>query len=309
MQGQCNAPSTYVQAADAAVSSLTAKHLVIPNWILQDSSLSVGHRYLYAVLMQYVAMGESTGLGAIPSRETLARQCGCSADTITEWLKLLHSRGWITWERRPNQTNVYSVHGPHSGLGERKSPPPDDSGERDSPEPAPEDVVPAVVEDGNSGADEPETEKPGTDSVSSISTSSQETPTPPLSPQPKRRRKTSAARATEENLDYWSVKPPDCTKTRRELFDFWWAGLPRKIDLERALRAWRQHVGLTCDSKTGRHDFFAASGTWVDHWRRDKRGVQFIPHPATFLNNERWKFDPNTGEEYGHAPGSLSARG
>lgn len=68
-------------------------------------------------------------------------------------------------------------------------------------------------------------------------------------------------------------------------FDAFWSAYPRKVSKPQAIKAWRKLspdtqaltailAGLERDRRS-------------DQWRRD--GGQFIPHPATWLNNRRWE--------------------
>jgi len=66
-------------------------------------------------------------------------------------------------------------------------------------------------------------------------------------------------------------------------FEHFWKLYPRKVDKQRALRAWK---------KVRAEEYplvFAAveRASQSDQWR--KEGGQYIPHPSTFLNGRRWE--------------------
>ncbi|GAA5231765.1 hypothetical protein FOZ76_14545 [Verticiella sediminum] len=72
-------------------------------------------------------------------------------------------------------------------------------------------------------------------------------------------------------------------------FQAWWAAYPRKCAKKAAERAWSRmpeaHRRAACD----------ALPVHVEHWRaRYGEERSFIPHPATWLNGERWddELDP-----------------
>jgi len=71
--------------------------------------------------------------------------------------------------------------------------------------------------------------------------------------------------------------------------DFW-RDYPRKICKFMARKAflrikpWNQE---TCDA------IFAGLDRWVNHWRDNEIDRQFIPYPATWLNQHRWEDEPD----------------
>ncbi len=74
-------------------------------------------------------------------------------------------------------------------------------------------------------------------------------------------------------------------KPQSTKFEFFWKLYPKKVSRKPALQAWIRH---NCDEK---YDEIAKGlKEWMgsDDWS-DKK---FIPHPATFLNQERWDSPP-----------------
>ncbi len=74
-----------------------------------------------------------------------------------------------------------------------------------------------------------------------------------------------------------------------ENFATFWRAYPRKIDKDRARRAWKK---LKADMKLAA-EIMAGLRAWkaCEQWE-DPR---FIPHPATWLNNRRWETPPPAG--------------
>lgn len=76
-------------------------------------------------------------------------------------------------------------------------------------------------------------------------------------------------------------------------FDLWYADYPRKVGRPAAERAFKKKVS---GMSTGQM-LALAQGTarWVEHWDRTRIEAQFIPHPSTFLNQERYNDVPAAG--------------
>ena len=74
-------------------------------------------------------------------------------------------------------------------------------------------------------------------------------------------------------------------------FDRFWNAYPRKVGKPAALRAWRNLLRIVSNPKTP-HDLMAGLERWkaTEQWQKD--GGQFIPYPATFLNQRRWEDEP-----------------
>ena len=100
-----------------------------------------------------------------------------------------------------------------------------------------------------------------------------------------------------------SVSPPKSRSKQLPIlggdhksFDLFWAVYPRKVAKKKAIQAW---IKLAPDPS-----LIDLIVTDVEQrissaeWR--KENGQFIPHPATYLNGERWKDQPT--KLNGHAP-------
>lgn len=72
-----------------------------------------------------------------------------------------------------------------------------------------------------------------------------------------------------------------------ELFEDFWAAYPRKVGKAAAEKAWPK----AC-KKLEADRIVKAAVYWAGLWANAKTDVQFIPHPATWLNGRRWDDDP-----------------
>lgn len=82
--------------------------------------------------------------------------------------------------------------------------------------------------------------------------------------------------------------------TRSEDFEAFWAAYPRKVGKQAALKAYERNVDVPVEtllSVIGREKR-------SEQWRRD--GGQFIPHPATWLNQHRWLDEPTETNDFAH---------
>ena len=66
-----------------------------------------------------------------------------------------------------------------------------------------------------------------------------------------------------------------------ETFDLFWAAYPRKVAKKAAEKAW---LRLKPDTKLSYAIIESVKAHMANGWRE----TQFIPHPATYLNGERW---------------------
>lgn len=78
----------------------------------------------------------------------------------------------------------------------------------------------------------------------------------------------------------------DKTHGDSDLFEEWWKHYPRKAGKGQARRAHK-----TALTKTDQHTLLAAADRVADHHKRAGTETRFIPHPATWLNGERWADD------------------
>lgn len=103
----------------------------------------------------------------------------------------------------------------------------------------------------------------------------------------------------EVNREKRSAKPAD---SEPEVFAEFWQQYPHKVAKPAALKAWNKlkPSGRLLD------DLMAGLATQKnsDQWR--KNGGEFIPHPATWLNNRRWE-DESHGAQPADAENSIFA--
>jgi hypothetical protein len=81
----------------------------------------------------------------------------------------------------------------------------------------------------------------------------------------------------------------------QELFYEFYEAYPRKVGKATASGAWRK-AGLSEDDARSVIEHVRKRATQDRQWLRDK---QYIPHPATFLNQRRWtdEYERNTTAE------------
>jgi hypothetical protein len=70
-------------------------------------------------------------------------------------------------------------------------------------------------------------------------------------------------------------------------FEAFWSAYPRKVGKASARKAWPK----AC-KKLEASRLVKAAVYWAGLWLQAGTDVQFIPHPATWLNGERWSDDP-----------------
>ena len=75
----------------------------------------------------------------------------------------------------------------------------------------------------------------------------------------------------------------DYNVTHQELFDLFWQMYPRKVGKKLCQSIWNRKI-----KRNEVEQIYDGLNRWKesDQWQRDKG--QFIPHPSTFLNQERW---------------------
>jgi len=74
-------------------------------------------------------------------------------------------------------------------------------------------------------------------------------------------------------------------KPKANKFEFFWKLYPKKVNRKPALQSW---IRLNCDEN---YDAIA-KGLKVWMQSPDWADLKFIPHPSTFLNQERWDSPP-----------------
>lgn len=85
---------------------------------------------------------------------------------------------------------------------------------------------------------------------------------------------TKGAQEEEQKADRASTGVDD-------VFAAFWAIYPRKIDKKRALKAYNA-------AKPAAQPLLDGARRWAAYWTKDGTDERFIPHAATWLNNERW---------------------
>lgn len=81
-------------------------------------------------------------------------------------------------------------------------------------------------------------------------------------------------------------------------FDLFWEAYPRKVDRKKCLRMFDKLM-RTVDHE----DIMDGLGRWILYWQR-RGDPEFIPHPYTWLYNERWTEQPPSNGEKRSAVGN-----
>lgn len=84
-------------------------------------------------------------------------------------------------------------------------------------------------------------------------------------------------------------------------FDAFWRAYPNKVGKPAARRAFRK----ACRSNDV-FDIGRGLRRWIIYWQR-RGDPEFIPHPSTWLNQERWN-DPTPTEQAGTTAASIIGR-
>ena len=66
------------------------------------------------------------------------------------------------------------------------------------------------------------------------------------------------------------------------VFDTFWHNYPRKVGRKKALQWWQRH---------GNQQILDSLDAWRQYWVQEGTDMRYIPHPYTWLNQERWR-DP-----------------
>jgi hypothetical protein len=78
----------------------------VPNFILRDSSLSLGAKVAFSMFLHFAWNNES----CFPGQDTLAEHMGMSVSRVNEYIKELEAAGLIEITRRgQGKTNLYKV--------------------------------------------------------------------------------------------------------------------------------------------------------------------------------------------------------
>ena len=78
------------------------------------------------------------------------------------------------------------------------------------------------------------------------------------------------------------------SRDERNLFEEFWGAYPRKVSRKKAEQTWKRLE--PSEELTKKIVAHVESQKRTSQWTRD--GGEYIPHPTTYLNQERWKDDP-----------------
>lgn len=104
-------------------------------------------------------------------------------------------------------------------------------------------------------------------------------------PESARAQSGNSARLEERRLDQIREDPPYSPPRGDGAFDRFWSAYPKKVGRKVAERAYERAVKGHPDLQAKILDAVEAQ-KGSEQWRKD--GGQFIPHPATWLNQGRW---------------------
>jgi hypothetical protein len=95
----------------------------------------------------------------------------------------------------------------------------------------------------------------------------------------------NVANAINKNKNKSKNKNKEKVQEKEKLFERFWTAYPRKVAKQTAMRAFEKIDPDEAMLET----MIAAIGKWkmTDQW--NEAGGQFIPHPATWLNQRRWE--------------------
>jgi hypothetical protein len=297
-----NQSTMEIQAGDDYVLGIADQFLKIPKSITQDPELDIGPRYLYAVLLDYVHLSMSYGNGkaAFPSRETLAEKCAVADDTIGRWLKKLNERGWISWQRRPNQSSLYFVWGPdpmdpsrgnwkpqnpetgNSVTGNRKIRVPETaksvpiqnhSTQNNSNQNHTNAHARAREESGGGGN---EVQRKDQTSLAQLNRGDNVTPAPGrVSTEPKTWR--------EQENPWWDVNK------RRDKLAFLTKPYPKMTPIIEAMVTFRMTVGEDIDDADKMNRIWHGLQWWIQKWQREGTEERYIPSFARWVERRQWE--------------------
>lgn len=84
-----------------------------------------------------------------------------------------------------------------------------------------------------------------------------------------------------------NTSEPLVTEPTRDAFAEFWTCWPRKLSKKAARSAWNQAL-----KKADEHDIRAGQERWCAYWAEARTDEQYVPHAATWLNDERWRREP-----------------
>jgi hypothetical protein len=75
------------------------------------------------------------------------------------------------------------------------------------------------------------------------------------------------------------------------LFSEFYNLYPRKVNKKKAQEKYYSILKKSKNPEETANDILEGLKRYIDFWERDKTELQFIPHPTTWLNGERWNDD------------------
>lgn len=226
----------------------------IPEDMLLDMALSSSAVRLWGILDRTAQRDR-----IFPGQERLADQLGTTRQTIGKWMAELVDGGWMSVKRRGlGRTNVYTLHDRRLDA---------DPSEHLEVTPAlPLDVTPsehlvvtpALREERGSKKREVDSESKRT-------------------------------RARRNSIVVAGVPTPDATVGGDDpdaVFDQFWKAYPRKVAKPVARKAFAKALAKADVRAIG-----AGLKVWRAYWT-ERGEPEFVPHPATWLNQERWNDEP-----------------
>jgi hypothetical protein len=75
-------------------------------------------------------------------------------------------------------------------------------------------------------------------------------------------------------------------------FDQFWADYPRKAGRPDAARAYNSTLKRATSAGLRRKAIMEGLADWIRYWEADQTAAMFIPHPATWLNQDRFHDTP-----------------
>ena len=74
-------------------------------------------------------------------------------------------------------------------------------------------------------------------------------------------------------------------------FDTFYNLYPRKVNKKKSQEKYYSILKQSKNPEETANDILEGLKRYIDFWERDKTELQFIPHPTTWLNGERWNDD------------------
>jgi len=196
------------------------------------------------------------------SNNRIRNELGASGQ-VSGWIKELTEAGFIAVERKGQRNRFILLSAPWEALAVRRSKDDDIEGET---EPTDNRLV-------DESTAEPTDYRPVTDRL-------------PAGNQPKNGHiEYQVEDQPEHQLNNVSdiVQEAEIVPEWETSFRAFWKQYPRKVNKQQALKAWRK---LTEADRSAASQILPEH---IEHWTQTKTAVEFIPHPASWLNGRRWE--------------------